>query len=172
MRAHHSHPGAETLGRFAERACQDHSRAGYEWPIQPCRGTAAHEYGNFARSLPGSRSCRRLTAQVAEKLIIGRPRRCTWPASVRRGRCNRSCIAGVPLCFLVNRLSAVCVRPPRAKHRGAEAELCTCERSGSVALALGVESGPAMTPECAAVKMMLCLAHPNIPLGVPIAGEM
>lgn len=45
-------------------------------------------------------------------------------------------------------------------------------RSGSVALALGVESGPAMTPECAAVKMMLCLAHPNIPLGVPIAGEM
>lgn len=45
-------------------------------------------------------------------------------------------------------------------------------RSGSVALALGVESGPAMTPECASVKMMLCLAHPNIPLGVPIAGEM
>eukprot|EP01023_Acetabularia_acetabulum_P028099 TRINITY_DN2655_c0_g1_i2.p1 TRINITY_DN2655_c0_g1~~TRINITY_DN2655_c0_g1_i2.p1 ORF type:complete len:508 (+),score=64.53 TRINITY_DN2655_c0_g1_i2:152-1525(+) len=44
--------------------------------------------------------------------------------------------------------------------------------SGSVALALGVEAGPQMSPECAVVKMMLCLAHPDIPLGVPLAGEM
>ena len=44
-------------------------------------------------------------------------------------------------------------------------------RSGSVALELGVQAGPQMTPECAVVKMMLCLAHPDIPLGQPIAGE-
>jgi hypothetical protein len=29
-----------------------------------------------------------------------------------------------------------------------------------------------MTPECAAVKMMLVLAYPDIPLGVPLAGEL
>eukprot|EP01026_Neomeris_dumetosa_P010293 TRINITY_DN13836_c0_g1_i11.p1 TRINITY_DN13836_c0_g1~~TRINITY_DN13836_c0_g1_i11.p1 ORF type:complete len:476 (+),score=54.06 TRINITY_DN13836_c0_g1_i11:39-1430(+) len=44
--------------------------------------------------------------------------------------------------------------------------------SGSVALALGVEAGPQMTPECAVVKMMLCMAYPDIPPGVPLAGEM
>ena len=31
---------------------------------------------------------------------------------------------------------------------------------------------PQMSPECAIVKMMFCLAFPEIPLGVPIAGEM
>lgn len=45
-------------------------------------------------------------------------------------------------------------------------------RSGSLALELGVQAGPQMTPECAVVKMMLCLAHPDIPLGQPIAGEL
>jgi hypothetical protein len=30
----------------------------------------------------------------------------------------------------------------------------------------------AVTPECAVVKMMLCLAHPDLPLGQPIAGEL
>ena len=45
-------------------------------------------------------------------------------------------------------------------------------RSGSEALKLGVESGPQMTPECAAVKMMLCLAYPDLPLGMPLAGEL
>lgn len=45
-------------------------------------------------------------------------------------------------------------------------------RSGSIALELGVEAGPKMTAECAVVKMMLCLCYPDIPLGVPLAGEM
>lgn len=45
-------------------------------------------------------------------------------------------------------------------------------RSGSLALQLGVEAGPQMTPECAVVKMMLCLCYRDIPLGVPLAGEM
>ncbi|GMH34131.1 hypothetical protein BSKO_01965 [Bryopsis sp. KO-2023] len=45
-------------------------------------------------------------------------------------------------------------------------------KSGSLALQLGVESGPQMTPECAVVKMMMCLCYPDIPLGVPLAGEM
>lgn len=45
-------------------------------------------------------------------------------------------------------------------------------RSGSIALELGVESGPQMTPECACVKMMLCLAYPDLPLAQPIAGEL
>ncbi len=75
-------------------------------------------------------------------------------------------------------------------------------RSGSLALELGVQAGPQMvrpwpacapttrwlcarpaadalpaarptqTPECAVVKMMLCLAHPDLPLGQPIAGEL
>ena len=44
--------------------------------------------------------------------------------------------------------------------------------SGSAALALGVEAGPQMTPETAAVKLMLCLQYPDLPLGVPLAGEM
>ena len=29
-----------------------------------------------------------------------------------------------------------------------------------------------MTLECAVVKLMLCLAHPNLPLTVPLAGEL
>jgi L-asparaginase len=29
-----------------------------------------------------------------------------------------------------------------------------------------------MTSECAVVKLMLCLAHPDLPLGVPLAGEL
>lgn len=45
-------------------------------------------------------------------------------------------------------------------------------RSGQVALSMGVEAGPRMTPECAVVKMMQCLRYPDIPLGVPLAGEM
>ena len=46
-------------------------------------------------------------------------------------------------------------------------------KAGSVALSMGVEPGVSqMTPECAAAKMMLCLAHPDVPLGVPLAGEM
>lgn len=140
-----------------------HSHAGAQLPMS---------MGGFARSLPGPRSCRRSTAQVAKKLTIGWPCRCTWPASVRRDRCNRSCIAGASLCFLVARAQRCLCATFAGQAPSAEAELCICVRSGSVALALGVESGPAMTPECAAVKMMLCLAHPNIPLGVPIAGEM
>lgn len=45
-------------------------------------------------------------------------------------------------------------------------------RSGSAALKMGVEAGPQMTPECAVVKMMLCLQYPDIPMGTPLAGEM
>jgi len=45
-------------------------------------------------------------------------------------------------------------------------------RSGSLALELGVQAGPQMTPECAAVKLMLCLAHPDLPLSQPVAGEL
>lgn len=45
-------------------------------------------------------------------------------------------------------------------------------RSGQVALSMGIEAGPRMTPECAVVKMMQCLRYPAIPLGVPLAGEM
>lgn len=45
-------------------------------------------------------------------------------------------------------------------------------RSGSLALALGVQAGPQMTPEAASVKLMLCLAHPDLPLSQPIAGEL
>ncbi|KAL3140699.1 hypothetical protein ABBQ32_005255 [Trebouxia sp. C0010 RCD-2024] len=45
-------------------------------------------------------------------------------------------------------------------------------RSGQVALSMGVEAGPRMTPECAVVKMMQCLHYPDISLGVPLAGEM
>ena len=45
-------------------------------------------------------------------------------------------------------------------------------RTGSLALELGAVSGPMMTPECAVVKLMLCLAHPNLPLAEPIAGEL
>lgn len=45
-------------------------------------------------------------------------------------------------------------------------------RSGQVALSMGVEAGPRMTPECAVIKMMQCLHYPAIPLGVPLAGEM
>ena len=45
-------------------------------------------------------------------------------------------------------------------------------RAGVAALSLGAESGPQMTPECATVKLMLCLAHPDLPLGVPLAGEL
>ncbi len=45
-------------------------------------------------------------------------------------------------------------------------------RSGSVALRMGVEAGPQMTPECAVVKMMLCLCYQDLPLGMPLAGEL
>ena len=45
-------------------------------------------------------------------------------------------------------------------------------RSGSLALELGVQAGPQMTPETASVKLMLCLAHPDLPLSQPIAGEL
>lgn len=45
-------------------------------------------------------------------------------------------------------------------------------RSGSVALKLGIEAGPQMTPESAVTKMMLCLEYPDLPLGMPLAGEM
>jgi L-asparaginase/Glu-tRNA(Gln) amidotransferase subunit D len=45
-------------------------------------------------------------------------------------------------------------------------------RSGSLAMELGVQAGPQMTPECSVVKMMMCLAHPDLPLGQPIAGEL
>lgn len=45
-------------------------------------------------------------------------------------------------------------------------------KSGMIALKAGVEAGPQMTPECAVVKMMQCLKYPDIPLGVPLAGEM
>ncbi|GBF89485.1 L-asparaginase [Raphidocelis subcapitata] len=45
-------------------------------------------------------------------------------------------------------------------------------RAGSVAMALGVEAGPQMTSECAVCKLMICLAHPDLPLGVPLAGEL
>jgi len=44
--------------------------------------------------------------------------------------------------------------------------------AGSLALKLGVEAGPQMTPETACVKMMMCLEYPDIPLGVSLAGEM
>ena len=46
------------------------------------------------------------------------------------------------------------------------------DKSGSSALRLGVESGPQMTPECATVKLMLCLAYKDLPLGMPLAGEL
>lgn len=29
-----------------------------------------------------------------------------------------------------------------------------------------------MTAECAAVKLMLCLAYKDLPLGMPLAGEL
>jgi L-asparaginase len=45
-------------------------------------------------------------------------------------------------------------------------------KSGLAALSMGVEAGPQMTPECAVIKMMQCLKYRDIPLGVPIAGEM
>lgn len=45
-------------------------------------------------------------------------------------------------------------------------------KSGLVALRMGVEAGPQMTPEASVVKMMLCLKHPSLPIGVPLAGEM
>jgi L-asparaginase/Glu-tRNA(Gln) amidotransferase subunit D len=45
-------------------------------------------------------------------------------------------------------------------------------KSGFLAMEMGVEAGPQMTPECAVVKMMLCLCYPDIPLGVPLAGEL
>ncbi|EIE25265.1 Asparaginase/glutaminase [Coccomyxa subellipsoidea C-169] len=45
-------------------------------------------------------------------------------------------------------------------------------KSGKAAMDMGVEAGPQMTPEAAVIKLMLCLAYPDIPLGVPIAGEL
>jgi L-asparaginase/Glu-tRNA(Gln) amidotransferase subunit D len=56
---------------------------------------------------------------------------------------------------------------------------CTCGplrpelyKSGALALEMGVQSGAAMSPECAVVKMMLALAHPDVALGQPLAGEL
>jgi L-asparaginase type I len=45
-------------------------------------------------------------------------------------------------------------------------------KSGSFAIELGVVAGPPMTPEAAVCKLMLCLAHPDLPLAQPIAGEL
>ncbi|KAG2500713.1 hypothetical protein HYH03_001478 [Edaphochlamys debaryana] len=45
-------------------------------------------------------------------------------------------------------------------------------RAGQLAAAMGVDAGPTMTPECAAVKLMFCLQHPDLALGVPLAGEL
>lgn len=45
-------------------------------------------------------------------------------------------------------------------------------RAGQLAAQMGVEAGPSMTPECAAVKLMFCLRHPDLALGVPLAGEL
>lgn len=45
-------------------------------------------------------------------------------------------------------------------------------RSGAAALKLGVESGPQLTQETAVVKMMLTLKYPDIPMGMPLAGEL
>lgn len=45
-------------------------------------------------------------------------------------------------------------------------------KAGSVAIDMGCTAGPRMTAESAVVKMMHCLAYPDIPLGMPIAGEM
>jgi len=45
-------------------------------------------------------------------------------------------------------------------------------RSGALALEMGVESGPQMTPECAVAKMMLCLAYRDLTLSSPLAGEL
>lgn len=36
----------------------------------------------------------------------------------------------------------------------------------------GIQAGPLMSPECAVVKMMLVLAHQDLRMGVPLAGEM
>ena len=44
--------------------------------------------------------------------------------------------------------------------------------TGSLAMEMGAQAGPMMTLECAVVKLMLCLAHPNLPLTVPLAGEL
>ena len=45
-------------------------------------------------------------------------------------------------------------------------------RSGALAMEMGVQSGPKMTPECAVVKTMLCLAYPDLHLTAPLAGEL
>jgi len=45
-------------------------------------------------------------------------------------------------------------------------------RSGALALEMGVESGPQMTPECAVAKMMLCLSYRDLALTAPLAGEL
>eukprot|EP00180_Rhodochaete_pulchella_P001507 Plantae.Rhodophyta-Rhodochaete_pulchella.ctg23210.p1 GENE.Plantae.Rhodophyta-Rhodochaete_pulchella.ctg23210~~Plantae.Rhodophyta-Rhodochaete_pulchella.ctg23210.p1 ORF type:complete len:238 (+),score=24.23 Plantae.Rhodophyta-Rhodochaete_pulchella.ctg23210:2921-3634(+) len=45
-------------------------------------------------------------------------------------------------------------------------------QSGSSALKFGAHSTARMTPECAVVKLMLCLAYPTIPLDLELAGEL
>ncbi|GLI61946.1 hypothetical protein VaNZ11_004507 [Volvox africanus] len=45
-------------------------------------------------------------------------------------------------------------------------------RAGQLASQMGVNAGPHMTPECASVKLMFCLKHPDLALGVPLAGEL
>ena len=44
-------------------------------------------------------------------------------------------------------------------------------RSGAAALGIGAETSGRMTPEAAVTKLMLCLKYPDIPVGVPLAGE-
>ena len=59
-----------------------------------------------------------------------------------------------------------------AKRDAAAAKAKAKVSRPSLAIEMGAESGPMMTPECAVVKLMLCLAYPNLPLTVPLAGEL
>jgi len=45
-------------------------------------------------------------------------------------------------------------------------------KSGSTALKYGAYSANQMTPECAVVKLMLCLAHPDLKVNYPFSGEL
>jgi L-asparaginase len=45
-------------------------------------------------------------------------------------------------------------------------------KAGAEALRLGAEAGPQMTAECSVVKLMLVLKFPDIPLALPLAGEL
>ncbi|OSX72116.1 hypothetical protein BU14_0465s0007 [Porphyra umbilicalis] len=59
-------------------------------------------------------------------------------------------------------LTSQCVRGPLAPE---------LYRSGSIALEVGAHT-TRMTPEAAVVKLMLCLAYPDVPASLPIAGEL